>query len=394
MEDAATLAAHFKDTCFLVTSVDEENVQKVVSLAGRLGLVVLWDACTVDDPEKLDQFPELSNVPKNEYPVESTFSIDTDNLDARVVVLDASHLPGDSHVRPASSVDSFMVSSPWRDTLLAKLRDPAAAPIVKEIKNMLDVNPAWIGIEKDELDGSVDVMEKYIFSKCFSMVYQPADLDDAVQDRLFVEKIEHLKGVVSFSSLCSEAVGEPTLEAYKDPIAALELTGQVESPYEKLDCLLSFVKGIASSNNEASSDLLIPIIIAAITTIEKLHSEQVSSTTPIYSMLASQDALSKEPKPLSDVASTFMNTIGFVPRAIGSAVVDTFRSRSSRASSAAASKEVSAGASPATEPANFAALHPEIRRLREKVLATDDIRSLSLGEIQQIIQDYRNLLRS
>lgn len=35
---------------------------------------------------------------------------------------------------------------------------------------------------------------------------------------------------------------------------------------------------------------------------------------------------------LNSVASSVISTIGFVPRAIGSAVVDTFRSRSNRAS--------------------------------------------------------------
>lgn len=101
-----------------------------------------------------------------------------------------------------------------------------------------------------------------------------------------------------------------------------------------------------------------------ITAVEKLHAERISKTDPIYSMIASQDLAeakgeglrnghspegssslggiaSKPLAELNSVASSVISTIGFVPRAIGSAVVDTFRSRSNRAS-----KEASTGASP------------------------------------------------
>lgn len=94
-----------------------------------------------------------------------------------------------------------------------------------------------------------------------------------------------------------------------------------------------------------------------ITTVEKMYAEQVSKTDPIYSMLASQESLpvnaageaslpygTRPLAELNSMATTVINTIGFVPRAIGSAVVDTFRSRSSRA----ASKEPSLGSSPST----------------------------------------------
>lgn len=96
-------------------------------------------------------------------------------------------------------------------------------------------------------------------------------------------------------------------------------------------------------------------LIAAITTIERLYGERIAKAEPIYSMLASAlDRGDRQAMPagtasegappaggepptgssdLSNVATTFLSTIGFVPRAISSAVADTFRSRSIRSSS-------------------------------------------------------------
>lgn len=166
------------------------------------------------------------------------------------------------------------------------------------------------------------------------------------------------------------------------------------------------------------------------TTIEKLYAERVSQTDPIYSMLASQENLtaytpsiglasptgSRPLAELNSMATTVINTIGFVPRAIGSAVVDTFRSRSSRASQTA-SKDPSLGSSPATLaplPAkskiadaynhtslvgsfltrmfSLAPSRPEIAKIREKMATIDSFEDLSVRELNIIVEDYRGIL--
>lgn len=105
-------------------------------------------------------------------------------------------------------------------------------------------------------------------------------------------------------------------------------------------------------------------------------------------------------KPLLEITNTVMSTIGFVPRAIGSAVVDTFRSRNTRAAAAAAKetsteqvtpKSAIASSSSSPMPAESDA---EVRKLREKVaaMAAEDVPSLTLKELHLALHDYRQLL--
>jgi hypothetical protein len=139
-------------------------------------------------------------------------------------------------------------------------------------------------------------------------------------------------------------------------------------------------------------------IIAIITTIEKLHAEQVAKTEPIYSMLAtSRENLPVQTKPSNDFTSSFINTIGFVPRAIGSAVVDTFRSRSGRMSlrppegvRAAPTSAISSPAAVTTSQTTEVDL--EVKKVRERVQTLDRVDELSLKEVRIILQDYKDLL--
>lgn len=140
--------------------------------------------------------------------------------------------------------------------------------------------------------------------------------------------------------------------------------------------------------------------------VEKIYAEQIGKTEPIYSLLSTtrEDLSSMERMPSNDtksgptspsslprqtltelnsMATTVINTIGFVPRAISSAVVDTFRSRSTRTS-----------ASP-LDGGKAESVAPETARLRKKVVSlksTDSLEDLSLKEIRLIIDDYRKLL--
>lgn len=227
----------------------------IVQLSFIRSKVKLFRKDSIANPEDAELIPELLTDDATELEVISSFSVDIGGMDARVIVTDCNSLSQLTRepttvVKSASSLDSFMVSppgvSPWRDSLLEKLRQPAAAPLVKEIKRllkyleletvstenrsktvqrfyedsraMLQSSPAWNMLERDELDGSMDVIEKYIFAKCFSVVYQPADSDDAVQDKLFIEKINSLSDVVKFSSLCvaleNIVEDDPSLDRY------------------------------------------------------------------------------------------------------------------------------------------------------------------------------------
>lgn len=342
----------------------------------------------------------------------------------------------------------------------------------EDLRGMLQKNPAWKDATKEEVDGSLDAIEKYIFSKCGTFVYQATDLDDTVQDRLFAEKLTSLSKF-SFSSLVGPSDpsgtdrgnGDEALlitdETRKEATFVLEACSDRDSPIEKLDALISFVKLCAiKSGVEGSADLLLPAmmlvvlkgipltlvsdvryiqrfrnhgrligessycltnIIAVITMIEKLYSEQVSKTDPIYSMLASKDDLRiVEKSTLGDktattsplvefnsVASSFINTIGFVPRAIGSAVADTFRSRNTRIqgpdlakSSMVASSSLPPSKSQSAEPVTPSTTLPEdIKNLRRKFTekGITDFKeakdNLTLKEIDLMIEDYINLLQ-
>ena len=120
----------------------------------------------------------------------------------------------------------------------------------------------WSEASREELDGSLDVVDKYIFGKCFSHVYQPADKDDALQDRLFVERSQLLSNGVDLKVLTGdETLAGPDDEILKWTENALKQTSLVESPSAKLDNLMAMVKHVAESGNEASADLLIPLLV-------------------------------------------------------------------------------------------------------------------------------------
>lgn len=346
-----------------------------------------------------------------------------------------------------------------------------------DLRHLLQSNMAWKEASREELDGSMDAIEKYIFGKVNIFVYQAADVDDQLQDKLFYDKTSSLSklspaDLAAYLGRPSENGGEsnggnrPTLLA---PPGNVQLTllacSELQSPIEKLDALVGFIKTCALEidGGAGSADLLLPTLVqlvlreaprtlisdvryiqrfrnharlvgeasycltnmvAIITMIEKIYAEQVAKSDPIYSMLASQDNLllggapltmqaggrtqssapaTIAPSPSSDLnsmASSFINTIGFVPRAIGSAVADTFRSRSS--ASQAATKEKISPAVDTRRRSSFLsiggetllAVPAEVRELRKKVttLPPKQIGGITLREIELIIEDYRRFL--
>lgn len=359
--------------------------------------------------------------------------------------------------------------------MLKKLREPETLPIVKEIKRiikylsqdgvstftksqitqkfykdlkqLLGENAKWKNATVEEIEGSIDAIERYVFSKCSVFVYQAVDTNDLVQDKLFLEKT---KGLAQLS--ISEIDGELTEENSKRGREILVKLGEFDTPDEKLTCLIALMKMCANHDNESASrsaDTLLPVlmkiimdnhpcnlisdiryiqrfhnharmggetaycmtnIVAVITMIEKLHGEKISKTNPIYSMLAASqedlqkmDALAIPPSAkstsseINSMTSTLLNTIGFVPRAIGSAVADTFRSR------AAASKkdEISPGLSKtsmaialeaywegASEP-----IKAVRRRLRTMESTPQQLKTLTLQEVELLLDDYQKILK-
>lgn len=115
-------------------------------------------------------------------------------------------------------------------------------------------------------------------------------------------------------------------------------------------------------------------------------------------------------QPLSDMASSFINTIGFVPRAIGSAVADTFRSRSQasigpnstcvdgrRGSSSAATTTPSSDQRRISSAASLVVhnVSAEVKSLRKKIYncsSKDLEHSVSVAELSMLLADYKVLL--
>lgn len=349
---------------------------------------------------------EVANVRK--FTIISRFSMDTEDIVAQVFVIDAqvddqaslgenvpmhAQIDESPHVSTQISDDRQTASSsstglsaaesdskatsnagmatsphqimslPWRETLLKKLREPRAGPIVKEINKIIKIlahdhvttrakvdatqdfyqdirkrlasNPGWANATPVELDGSIDAIEKYIFSKCQAWAYQPTDvddMDDQLQDKLFFDKCMDL-GKVQLGLI----LGDCALHGEEVPglSSMLGLLANVHTPIEKLEILVAFVKECAmysSTIGEGSADALLPTImraiirpspphsiisdikyiqryhnharmagetsycmtniVAAITMIEKIWAEQIGRTSdPIYSLVASQDSL-------------------------------------------------------------------------------------------------------
>lgn len=323
----------------------------------------------------------------------------------------------------------------------------------------------------------MDAIEKYIFGKVNIFVYQAADVDDQLQDKLFYDKTNSLAklspaDLAAYLGRPSDNEGEsgggdrPTWPTPSENVqSTLSACWEFQSPIEKLDALVGFIKmcALEIDGGAGSADLLLPTIvqlvlkesprtlisdvryiqrfrnharlvgeasycltnmIAVITMIEKIYAEQVAKSDPIYSMLASQDDLllggaplttqaggrtqtsapaTIAPSPSADLnsmASSFINTIGFVPRAIGSAVADTFRSRSSASQTVPKEKSFSTTDTQRRSSLlsiggdTLLAVPSEIRDLRKKVttLPHRQIGSITLREIELIIEDYRRLL--
>lgn len=346
-----------------------------------------------------------------------------------------------------------------------------------DLCRLVQTNAIWREASKEELDGSMDAVEKYIFGKVNIFVYQPADVDDQLQDKLFHDKAASLSklsptDLAVYLGRPGESEGEDHGEApdlhpaaiSKGTASALTACPELQSPIEKLDALVGLVKHCAleTGGGAGSADLLLPTLVqlilreaprtlisdvryiqrfrnharlvgeasycltnmvAVITMIEKIYAEQVAKSDPIYSMLASQDnlllggaptavqAASKKAQahsstalaPSSDInsmASSFINTIGFVPRAIGSAVADTFRSRSSAAQAASREKLFSSpdarrrgSVLPVGDDASVA-VPLEIHELRKKIVALSPQQTggITLHEMELVIEDYRRLL--
>lgn len=250
------------------------------------------------------------------YGILNAFSIDTEEIVAKVVIINSDHvirspisgpLPDLASAGPAPSIDSLADSpregggDPWREAFLGKLKATKADPVIREIKRIIRVltsetlsttekssatqafyesmrcrllreNELWVDASPEELDGSLDVVDKYIFGKCFSHVYQPADKDDALQDRLFVEKTQLLRDKVSLPLL----TGDETIQVSADHAAlqtaedALRQISLVESPSGKLETLMMMVKGMAEKREggETSADLLIPLLVWVVIKVE------------------------------------------------------------------------------------------------------------------------------
>lgn len=110
------------------------------------------------------------------------------------------------------------------------------------------------------------------------------------------------------------------------------------------------------------------------------------------------------PSRSSEFASTFISTIGFVPRAISNAVADTFKARSSRQTSVSVT---ATSASPEHAPTKDSpSIHPplvlspnlgpaeRVEQLRAKIKGAKDIhiQGLNEEEMQIMLEDYKKIL--
>lgn len=122
--------------------------------------------------------------------------------------------------------------------------------------------------------------------------------------------------------------------------------------------------------------------------IEKLYADRISKTEPVYSLTLGTERRSRLQSvpsgPLTrstEIASSFISTIGFVPRAIGHAVVDTFKARSAR----------SASIQPL--PPIPEAGEDRLRQVREAVLQDAIMPAeLTAEQLETVLRDYKRLL--
>lgn len=154
-------------------------------------------------------------------------------------------------------------------------KSDVAQEFYKTFQESLLSHPSWKDATREELDGSLDAVEKYIFGKCYTSTFQPSDEDDAIQDRLFVEKCRMLsESGFSFSQLVSVGGGqegeskgkadntkEPDFGTFEEAIDSLLQLDQVQSPNCKLDALMGVVKNVAKVQANGSADLLIPTLV-------------------------------------------------------------------------------------------------------------------------------------
>lgn len=312
----------------------------------------------------------------------------------------------------------------------------------EELRRMLEYHPNFKDLSKEELDLTMDLIETRIFTrKHLGHLDSLRDQDDFLDDRYFCERTSSLAKIPS-----SNLFGLPeceTVPELPDAVESLQNFVNATSPCEKLNHLIFFVKICASSRNEQGADMLIPTMAmlivnhtpatlisdlrfihrfrnhgrfvgeaaycltnvkAVIESIDKLYNEQVKQINSLYSKLASQEDLRADggagggSKPLTDIASSFMYTIGFVPRAIGGALADTFRSRAAKQTSAStstmgsASMSMTARVEDATKLDIIPPIDEELVELRKKIGTLQDWRSLNLREVELVIEDYRRIL--
>jgi hypothetical protein len=144
MVDAAVLSENFAKICFLEVEAANEigtpMQKKLVAMTGMLAIMDEYgvlldriinfsDSVTLFPKSNLDKdvtAKDVENVVNDKgaegsaFKVEATFSVDTENLDAQVCVIDADHLltplqvesaGGSVSNHPAPSVDSFINST-------------------------------------------------------------------------------------------------------------------------------------------------------------------------------------------------------------------------------------------------------------------------------------------
>lgn len=276
-----------------------------------------------------------------------------------------------------------------------------------------------------------------------------ADSEAEVQDKVLVDKMQALGRAEHLEkSLAEEIVDKFDQEAIKELFASLQ---EVKLPKEKLDILMKAVNTICDETHKqgitTNADILIPVLMVALirsqperlisdlryiqrfrnhskltgsvayhltnilAVVSLIESAKVDSINEkgesIYSLvsrstsnlqLEGEKTQPESPsmllRPLTELSNAF-SKVTFYPRALSSAVVDTFR-RSRASDEPLTAKPVGSKwlekKQKHPETGQDIEEHLEIRAFRHRIMGLEKFDDLSIKEIPIVFADYKKLL--
>lgn len=374
--------------------------------------------------------------------VQSAFSIKAEGLDNFVYLIEGQEAlqgetkPVESHEHSVSSLNHFTEAD--NQMIVERLRGPDGLRIRQSIKQLLhrldrsqsheresimqtfyaEIEPMVVelfGLEGAEgVAHAMDFIEDYLLTKREKLLWSPIDGDDPIIDRILSDKLRAME------SISPSQLGMPgTFDAEKieklmeGPCEAVRLMEVKRGAGEKAQALLLLnqrsIETISQLGLSTGADCLLPVLLLSMvrTLPERLcsnyrfiarcrrrsamqgeHSYALTNLQAIIQYLETpldgdmhpygHDAPRHELDHETTMMTSIMDKITFVPRAIGSAVVDTFRSRQQRSLSG-------------TSLAVTTIPPSDLQIMRERV-SKSSFEELSVSDLRKMHEDYKQLI--